>query len=45
MNKFKIRFMLIVCQFIKDWYIEQNRMGSENLYNLVDELKIELDKE
>jgi hypothetical protein len=37
--------MIIVCQFIKDWYINNNRMGSESLYSLMDELKTELDKE
>ena len=49
MNKLKVRFMLIVCQFIGDWYLSQSAddIGREkrvtSLKNLMIELQDEID--
>jgi len=51
MHKLKIRFMLVVCQFIGDWYISQlvddsvRKKRVVSLKDLTTELQDELDTE
>ena len=51
MSKLKIRFMIIVCQFISDWYKSQivphaNRTHRlSNLDKLVEDLQTEYEEE
>lgn len=47
MNKLKVRFMLAVCQFIKDWYwySVKDPISNPSLQILIDDLNTELEKE
>lgn len=47
MSKLKIRFMLVVCQFIKEFYQHSysNYQSSLSTQELIDDLNTELEKE